>query len=146
MDALSYEVSKLFPLRSGDQIVERVSNLIGAAVATNLWLVLLGADRVQLQRLVKVALQPVRGEEMQRGLEKLVRTLESISGGISSVVAVLERPGGEVFTVADVEWARALSSACQGQALELAGVLVSHSVGVRWLAEDDYVHDSTPKS
>lgn len=138
MDALSYEESKLIPLRFGEQVMERIADLVGTALRTNLWLILLDAERVQLQQVIELDRSGIRGADLTTGVAHMFEALASCED-VTAVVTVLERPGAEEFTPDDREWARAIHAACTATHLDLAGVLVSHSSGVRWLAEDDYL-------
>ena len=51
---------------------------------------------------------------------------------------MIERYAHPELTAADRDWAKCLHDALDEYGVPVRGVLLSHSRGVRWLAQDDY--------
>ncbi|WP_341953385.1 hypothetical protein [Salinibacterium sp. TMP30] len=139
MASLNFERSRSLPLQTGSQIVDRVTSLVGTASSARLWLLLLNAEKLQLRQVVRVNTNAANDDEqVERGASGVVAGA-SLIDDVHAAVFVLERLGGERFTPTDRLWAQAITAACQSSGVELAGLVVSHSHGVRWLAMDDFV-------
>jgi len=126
------------PLTTDAQIEARVRALVGRAVSRQLWLFLLDGDDVQLPVLMPVSGIPVSPGE--RDLEQWTTFVAGVvpSTGARSLVAVLERYAPDRLGDADRAWARLMRDGTIAAGVTLRAVVLSHSRGVRLLAEEDY--------
>jgi hypothetical protein len=123
------------PLHSGEDILERVHDLIGPACRAQTWLLFLDADDVQLPLLVPVDDAPENA--------LLIDSARDLLGSLSfateaaAMIAVIESPWTRELTDADREWAVALRDAAIAESIDLRALLLSHDEGVRAIGPDD---------
>lgn len=127
---LPFEQAATQRLTTDALIQERATELVGRAVTRQLWLLFLDANDVQLPLIVPLDDLP----SMPLGDTEVYREIIDACGA-ASVVAAIERYGEETLTESDRAWARHLRA---NIGPVLRGILLSHRLGVRWIAEDDY--------
>ncbi|MFT4124227.1 MAG: hypothetical protein QM635_10380 [Microbacteriaceae bacterium] len=123
------------PLHTGEDILDRVRDLIGGACRAQTWLLFLDADDVQLPLLVPVDDLPGEREPLEAARGLLSALAEATEA--AAVVAVIESPFTTALSDADRGWARALRDAAAAESLDLRAVLLSQRHGVRALGPDD---------
>ncbi len=125
------------PLRTDEQLLDRVGRIVGAAIRPQLWLMLLDAQERQLPLLVPVEGIPAHPElDAVAGMARIVEQLAR-SAGAASVVAVLERPGGELPDRGVRAWGAVLVDAAAEARIPLRALLLAHDAGVSLLGIDD---------
>ena len=132
---IPFELARDQPLDSDALIQERVTDLIGGAIRRQLWLLFLAPDEVQLPILAPCSDLPTMPPQVPLAI---LRELADACDA-ASIIAVLERTGDALLTEPDRAWARYLSESSRAVGVPLRAILLSHSHGVRWVAEDDYV-------
>ncbi len=137
-----YDETTSQPLTTNDLIEERVSALVGAACRSQLWFLFLDKHDVQLPLIIPISDPPNRPDA---GVERLAELIEdkACDAGARSVILVIERCTDAMFTHADKLWARCLTEELATAGMRVRSVLISHTTGVRWFAQDDYRFDST---
>ena len=135
-----YDDTLTHPLTSDVLIEERVVALVGRACRRQIWFLFVDRENVQLPLLIPVSDPPPLPDATVPSLVwKIGQSVRGLDA--QSVIVVLERYADATFTAADKAWARELSEALDTVALPVRAVLVSHRLGVRWLAQDDYRFD-----
>ncbi|WAB81030.1 hypothetical protein OVN18_10765 [Microcella daejeonensis] len=125
------------PLRSDEQVLDRVARLVGAAIRPQLWLMMLDPRDRQLPLLVPVEGIPAHPElDAVDGMARIIEQLAR-SAGAASVVAVLERPGGEHPDRGVRAWGAVLVDAAAEAGIPLRALLLAHDAGVLLLGIDD---------
>ncbi len=125
------------PLRSDEQVLDRVARLVGAAIRPQLWLMMLDPCDRQLPLLVPVEGIPAHPElDAVDGMARIIEQLAR-SAGAASVVAVLERPGGEHPDRGVRAWGAVLVDAAAEAGIPLRALLLAHDAGVLMLGIDD---------
>lgn len=125
------------PLRSDEQVLDRVTRLVGAAIRPQLWLMMLDPRDRQLPLLVPVEGIPAHPElDAVDGMARIIEQLAR-SAGAASVVAVLERPGGEHPDRGVRAWGAVLVDAAAEAGIPLRALLLAHDAGVVLLGIDD---------
>ncbi|WP_168915573.1 hypothetical protein [Microcella flavibacter] len=125
------------PLRTDAQVLDRATRLVGAAIRPQLWLMLLDPRGRQLPLLVPVEGIPAHPElDAVAGMARIIGQLAR-SAGAASVVAVLERPGGEHPDRGVCAWGAVLVDAAAEAGTPLRALLLAHDGGVRLLGIDD---------
>jgi hypothetical protein len=125
------------PLRSDEQVLDRVARLVGAAIRPQLWLMMLDPRDRQLPLLVPVEGIPAHPElDAVDGMARIIEQLAR-SAGAASVVAVLERPGGEHPDRGVRAWGAVLVDAAAEAGIPLRALLLAHDAGVVLLGIDD---------
>ncbi|WAB83201.1 hypothetical protein OVN20_08880 [Microcella daejeonensis] len=125
------------PLRSDEQVLDRVARLVGAAIRPQLWLMMLDPRDRQLPLLVPVEGIPAHPElDAVDGMARIIEQLAR-SAGAASVVAVLERPGGEHPDRGVRAWGAVLVDAAAEAGIPLRSLLLAHDAGVLLLGIDD---------
>ncbi|MGN6125972.1 MAG: hypothetical protein ACTHON_05365 [Humibacter sp.] len=138
MTMISAAEAAQLPLSTDDEIVERVGELVGAAIRRQVWLLLLDERDVQIPVLIPVGdLPPWPGDEGAVFARHLAEAVHNTA--VAGVVVVWERPGGAALDDEDRAWAREISLGFAGADLAVRGQLLSHDQGVRWLPPDEYV-------
>ena len=137
----NYHDAQAEPLLSEVQIEERVRALIGRACRRQLWFLFLDENRVQLPLLIPLDDHPGVPDDTVHDLARGMRQAMDAAGA-ESIIVVMERYASSALAPADVSWAKAIHEAFDLEGLPLQGVLLSHSRGVRWIAQDDYRYAS----
>lgn len=135
MPHLTAEEFGRIPLVTSTDIEDRVADLIGPAIVRKVWLLLLDGERRQLPLLMPIEGLPSRapsGASMGPFLRAVC--IEPAA----EVVGVLERPGGPRLTPEDRGWLRLLAAGLIEAGLGSAGMVLSHTRGVRWLPSDEW--------
>jgi hypothetical protein len=132
MNSISYVDTKSNPLRTDADIADRVDNLVGHALKRQLWVLFLDDQNLQRELVIPIDDLPVAPD--QTVVDYLVTALGEVvkMHGGGSLIFVRERPGSEILDRTDLEWAGALTSACERGAVALRGLLLSHDGGVCW--------------
>ena len=130
MKTPNYEETRAEPLTTDALVTERVEELIGRAIQHQLWFLFLDAHQVQLPLVIPVGELPARPDAFVGTLAQRLAA--------ASVIVVIERFAQPELTAADREWAKCLHDALDENGVAVRGVLLSHSRGVRWVAQDDY--------
>jgi len=126
------------PLTTDDEIVERVGELVGAAIRRQVWLLLLDERDVQLPVLIPVdGLPPWPGDEGHVFARHVADAVYDTA--VARVLVVWERPGRAALDDEDRAWAREIALGFARADLAVRGQLLSHDRGVRWLRPDEYV-------
>lgn len=133
------EEAGLAPLTSDEAIVLRVSELVGAALRRQVWMMFLDEEDVQMPVVMPMEDYPLvperdSGEALALSLGRIMEF-----SGATQAIVVWERHLGPGITPPDRAWARALAEGCRAHGVRLRAQLVSHVEGVRWLAPDDYL-------
>ncbi|WP_043497615.1 hypothetical protein [Georgenia sp. SUBG003] len=126
------------PLGTDDELAEGVHELLGPALRRQVWLLFLDEESY-LRPLVMPCddlpepMTPADSHALGRfaGL-----ALEHAAA--STAVLVVERPSGPWLTESDRALMRALHDGCIAAGTPVRAVLLSHRVGTRWVARDDY--------
>lgn len=136
MNPIPYDAAALQPLTSDELIVERVTDLVGRAQSTQLWLMFLDDDGMQLPLLlpisdanVAVAASDVRWAPLLRNVTQTVDA--------ASLIVVIERFGPEALTRADRFWVRTMVDACEEAGISISACVLSHRRGVRLITPDE---------
>ena len=133
----NYEETRAEPLTTDALVAERVEQLIGRAIQHQIWFLFLDADQVQLPLVIPVGELPARPDGFVGALaERLAAVVEAEAA--RAVIVVIERYAYPELTAADRGWAKCLHDALDENGVPVRGVLLSHSRGVRWVAQDDY--------
>jgi hypothetical protein len=133
----NYEETRAEPLTTDALVAERVEQLIGRAIQHQIWFLFLDADQVQLPLVIPVGELPARPDDFVGALaQRLAAIVETEAA--RAVVVVIERYAYPELTAADRHWAKCLHDALDENGVPVRGVLLSHSRGVRWVAQDDY--------
>jgi hypothetical protein len=133
----NYEETRAEPLTTDALVAERVEQLIGRAIQHQIWFLFLDADQVQLPLVIPVGELPARPDDFVGALaQRLAAIVETEAA--RAVVVVIERYAYPELTAADRQWAKCLHDALDENGVPVRGVLLSHSRGVRWVAQDDY--------
>lgn len=130
-----YDESLKIPLRSPQEVEDRVRDLVGSAIVRKVWLLFLDESDVQLPIIMPIEDLPDAVPE-DHALVPLMSAMREVA---SAVIVVLERPGERELSDSDRGWVRSLSADVQLSGLRAAGLLLSHSAGVRWLSPDDWI-------
>lgn len=140
MEPLSYTDARLVPLRTDDDILDRVTSLIGRATLRQLWLLFLDADDVQLPLLVPIDGLPSDADADH--CEWVARRVRDFidAGEAAQLILVWERYASPTLTAQDAARSRSLHEACVEHSVPLRALLLSHRAGVRWIAPDDYLY------
>jgi hypothetical protein len=124
------------PLHTDEQVLARVSALIGPACAgRQLWVLFVTGDGHQLPAALPISGIPRFPD--RRGLRALERLLDgartdlATEAGPGSVIFALERLGADEVLAPDREWSDMLRVACARKGVELRGVFLSSDGGVR---------------
>ncbi|CAN5136125.1 hypothetical protein BH11ACT3_BH11ACT3_08270 [soil metagenome] len=126
----------LVPLVSDDDVLERVTVLVGHGIRRQAWLMFLDDENRQLPLLMPTDLpRKPRRDDAHRFAEFLSDLVEVVDA--AAVVLTLERPASEELTEADLAWLRMMRSGCRIAGVRLRGPLLAHRSGVRWIAADD---------
>ena len=132
-----YDDTTLHPLISDALIEQRVADLIGRARQRQLWFLFLDDHDIQLPVLIPISDPPPRPGPTIAGLiDVIAAQFEAIEA--CWVVVVLERYADSTVSAGDRAWARALSESFDERRVPFRAMLISHRLGVRWLAPDDY--------
>ena len=125
------------PLRSDDDGLSRVRDLVGAASADRtIWLMFIDGDG--WQNPVLMPIDGVSAAPDPRLLSGLTEILCGIGGDLAtdragSVIFTCERLGPDEVLADDLAWADALRGACRSSGIEVRGVFLSTRSGVRRL-------------
>lgn len=132
MNSISYADTKTSPLLTDSDIADRVDNLVGHALKRQLWVLFLDDQNLQRELVIPIDDLPVAPD--QTVVDYLVTALGEVvkMHGGGSLIFVRERPGGEILNRTDLDWAAALTSACERGDVALRGLLLSHDGGVCW--------------
>ncbi|WP_157695449.1 hypothetical protein [Nakamurella panacisegetis] len=121
------------PLRTGAELLERVSSLVGRAItARQVWVMFLDRQRRQMPVLIPIGDTPPRPRaDMIGGLMNMIsRVLDQQAPGGSAVLA-LERWGPSRATRSDQVWTDALIDGAERAGVELAGLFLVTSDDIR---------------
>jgi hypothetical protein len=120
------------PLASNDEILARVTDLVGTASRRQLWLMFLDEHDVQLPLLMPADVPARPG---RRDLRPFSTFLEEVVKATDcwSIVVTLERPGPGAPTDDDSAWFRLVADAGCLAGIRLRGPILSSSDGVRFL-------------
>jgi hypothetical protein len=126
----SLKLSDSPPVITIDDARERVRDLIGHAIRSQLWVMLLDAGGWQLPTLIPVDGLPLVPEN--DSVENLATALNGVlcteaPGG--SVILTLERPGSAAATAPDQSWAQCIRSSFDGL-VPITALFVAHDQGV----------------
>jgi len=133
-----YDIAKLTALDTDAAVQERVADLIGRAVRRQVWFLFVDEGGAQLPLLLPIEDHPpLPDDDDPDRFAALLDHMAEVSPA-RGVVVVLERVAGPTLSPGDLAWAGALRDAAAASALDLRGILVSHTRGVRWVAPDDY--------
>ncbi len=118
------------PLKTDEEVLDRVRMLIGPASAERLWLMFVDRDGRQAP-----AIAPIAVAQGRRGLAVLARVLAGLRAQlqIGAVILTWERPGSDTVLPADHAWAAALARTCRAAEVPLRGVYLSTPGGVQWV-------------
>jgi hypothetical protein len=125
------------PLRTDEEVFDRVRELVGAACTHQLWIMFVDGDGRQLPVIVPIADVPRHPDH--RGFAGLARVLRGLRGelvtdrGPGAVIVTRERTGDDAVLAADREWAAALAEVCRTAGVALRATFLSTPGGVRWL-------------
>jgi hypothetical protein len=127
------------PLRTAEDVLDRVVQLVGRAETTGeertLWLMLADGDGAQLPTVLPISGVPSTPD--QRGLDSLERILRGLgtdlttARGPGSAFFTLERGGTDTLGSGDLEWASRLRALCTGLDLAILGCFLCTPAGVR---------------
>ncbi|WP_345376909.1 hypothetical protein [Frondihabitans cladoniiphilus] len=124
------------PLTSPVLLDQRVRQLVPCAVQTQLWLLLLDADDVQLPVMIPIGDLPLRASAAAgEGLTELLGTLHR-EFGAASFVFIVERPGPARPSESDCEWIRHLCAA-GSEVYSIRRVYLCHDEGIASYDESD---------
>lgn len=133
----NYHDARTQPLTSPVLIEERVRALIGRACRHQLWFLFLDGSQVQLPLMIPLDdLPSTPGDTVHDLARAMGRAMEA--AGAESIIVVIERYASSALTPADVAWAKGIHDAFDLERIALRRILLSHSRGVRWIAQDDY--------
>ncbi|MES2170944.1 MAG: hypothetical protein V4479_09535 [Actinomycetota bacterium] len=119
-----------------EQLLDRVSEVVGVAARQQLWLMFLDERDVQLPEIIPIDV-PARPEERARdSFETFVSQVVEATA-CWSVIAVLERPGARALSADDRAWFRLIRDAVGNAGVNLRGPLLSHSTGVGLIEPED---------
>ena len=136
MKTPNYEETRAEPLTTDALVADRVGQLIGRAIQRQIWFLFLDANQVQLPLVIPVGELPARPDALVGALaERLAAVVQAEAA--DSVIVVIERYAHPDLTASDREWAKCLHDALDERGVPVRGVLLSHSSGVRWMAQDD---------
>ena len=132
----SFEDS-LVPLTTDLDIERRVDGLIGRATRSQLWLLFIDSEDVQLPQMMPISGLPYLPDD---GAEPIFRNIASVMPQLSAdaVIVVWERALPSALTARDAAWLQRIAAACRTANVRLRGMLLSHRTGVRWIPPDDY--------
>jgi hypothetical protein len=139
----SYEDARTQPLTSQVLIEERVRALIGRACRRQLWFLFLDGNHIQLPLMIPLDDLPGSPDDTVHDLARAMgRAMEA--AGAESIIVVIERYASSALTPADTAWAKGIHDAFDLEEIDLRGIVLSHSRGVRWIAQDDYRFTPAP--
>lgn len=124
------------PLRTGEDILERVHELVGPACRAQTWLLFLDADDVQLPLLVPIDDVPPDDRPLVDTAREVLSVMMTATDA-ASVIVVIESPSTRELTAPDRDWAIALRDGAAAEGIDLRALLLSHDHGVRAIAPDD---------
>lgn len=125
--------AKQLPLITDDDILRRVSELLGSACRRQLWLLFLDATGVQLPLLIPVAdYPPAPAGAAEPFADAIARLVSEVAA--AEVVLVWERRLDERATRADQVWGSRLADACIERGVRVRAQLICHRSGVRMFA------------
>ncbi|MFC4242057.1 hypothetical protein ACFOYW_01625 [Gryllotalpicola reticulitermitis] len=132
------QIDPAAPLRSDDEITQRIALLIGRAYRRQLWLLFLDDHSRMLPTLMpNDELPSPLGAEPAAAIAAMLR--QAIAGTpIESVILVWERPGGPIANAADKQSAAELAWACADAGVPVRSQLISHDFGVRALSAEEF--------
>ena len=122
------------PVTTLQEARTRVFDLVGHAIRSQLWLMLLDPDGQQLSVLIPIDGIPVRPEpgSTQPFAVRINDMLAQEAPG-GSIILTLERPGSAALTAPDQAWATELTQSF-GKLMRITGLFVAHDDGVAVLA------------
>ena len=137
-----YEETIHHPLTTRGEILERVDDLVGTAVARQLWLLFVDEDDVQLPILVPLDHIPVRPSDRERrSIEFLIDSVcaecDWAGTPVAGVIVVHERYASPQLQNADREWARTVRDVVVDSGLAFRAAAISHSSGTRLLEPNE---------
>lgn len=134
--------------QNDEEIQELISHLLRGASRRRLWMFFLDENHVLLDPIMPLGDYPADPAKVERTPDLgamdvatlLATRLRSVRDevGAATLVLVWERRGPDVFSVADVVWARAMANAFASVDVEVRAQFVLHNRGVRQITADDY--------
>lgn len=123
------------PIRTDEQLMIRVRELVQRAFRRELWLFLADDEHRQLPVLPRVE---VPREPDAFAVDHLMDRLGELAAeaGARELALVYERPGPERLAAADRRWLRILATTGT-HGVAVRGPLLAHSRGVRWIGAED---------
>jgi hypothetical protein len=121
------------PLRTDDEILARVSSIVGpeAGPTQSLWLFLLDRDDIMLPVVVPLDDVPDFPEfDLVGNVCSMITRILGEHGDQGSVVIVLSRPGPPVIGDVDRYWSRALTEGGRASGLEIRMLCVATRDGI----------------
>jgi hypothetical protein len=132
-----YLATQELPLVDDDDLLERVSSLLGTANSRQVWLMFLDANDCQLPTLMPAYVPEQPEPDDSEWLEQMVNTV-ALGIGAASVVTIFERSGPSELSSNDCSWLRLLSAASTGSGIASRGTFLCHDAGVRWALADEF--------
>ncbi len=129
------------PLRSDQQIEDRVRALVGRAIKRQWWMLFLDGEDRQLDTLVPIEGYPLEPDEAAVASFTALASMLMEEYDAKQVIFVWERRADKIVSPCDAAWARAMADACRDRRIFVRAQLISHRNGVRWLAVDDYAKE-----
>jgi hypothetical protein len=129
------------PLRTDGELADGVYQLLGPALRRQVWLLFLDEESYLQPLLMPCDDLP---EPMSAADAHALGRFAGLAvehAAATGTVLVVERPSGPWLTEADRALMRAMHDGCIAAGTPVRAVLLSHRVGVRWVARDDYGFD-----
>jgi hypothetical protein len=130
------------------EIHQLISYLLRGASRRQLWMFFLDENHVLVDPIMPLGDYPAEPSKVEPTPDLgsvdvatvLATRLRSVRDevGAAMLVLVWERRGPDVFTVADVVWARAMATAFAFVEVDVRAQFVLHNRGVRQITADDY--------
>jgi hypothetical protein len=125
---------RAIPLTTDADLIARVEHLLRRALRRQLWLMFLDENDLQSQTVIPIDELPDRPDSQSPFGHGLATVMEGLE--VRTLVAVLERPGGELLTDDDHAWATHLRDECGRAGVPFRGPILCHSRGVRRMEPD----------
>jgi hypothetical protein len=136
-EAIEFDGVSAVPLQGDDEIVERVRQLVRAAIRRQVWLMFLDSGGRQLPLIIPTEVPPSPGEEDAPRVAGFVRELAGdLPAG--TVIVTYERVASDQLSEPDRVWLRTLREACELSGVAYSGPHLCHRRGVRAVAEHEY--------
>ena len=140
MQPPAYDAVADIPLRTDEEILDRVTSILTGAIRRQLWLMFLDDHQRQLPILIPADV-PLRPSVLHH--ERFGPTLRAVADEVDagSAIIVYERRGSDELTDADRTWLRFIVTEAEKVNIDLRGPLLCYTRGVRWISLEDCAPD-----